>query len=58
MLHWPLRLMFIIGGLFLAMPHNPFINISESALFALSFGVLAVAAILTLLHRRLVPVAA
>lgn len=58
LLHWPLRLMFIIGGLFLAMPHNPFLNMSEAALFALSFGVLTVAAILTILHRRLAPAVA
>lgn len=53
LLHWPLRLAFIIGGLFLAMPHNPFLNMSESMLFALSFGVLGGAALLTMAHRRL-----
>lgn len=53
LLHWPLRLAFIVGGLFLAMPHNPFLNMSESTLFALSFGVLGGAALLTMAHRRL-----
>ncbi len=55
LLHWPLRFAFILGGLFLAMPHNPFLNMSESTLFALSFGVLGAAAVLALLHRRMVP---
>ena len=55
LLHWPLRLGFIIGGFFLAMPHNPFLNMSESTLFALSFGVLGGTALAGLAHRKLVP---
>ena len=55
LLHWPLRLGFIIGGLFLAMPHNPYILMTEQTLFILSFGVIAASVAVALMHRRLVP---
>ncbi|MBQ0744661.1 MAG: hypothetical protein KBT85_15320, partial [Pseudomonas sp.] len=55
LLHWPLRLGLIVGGLFLAMPHNPYILISEQTLFILSFGLIALTLALGLMHRRWSP---
>ncbi|PAU87051.1 C4-dicarboxylate ABC transporter [Pseudomonas sp. WN033] len=57
LLHWPLRLLFIFGGLLLAMPHNPFLALSETQLFVLSFASIAGAVLLTLAHRTLRPAA-
>ncbi len=57
LLHWPLRLLFIFGGLLLAMPHNPFLALSEMQLFVLSFASIAGAVLLTLAHRTLRPAA-
>ncbi|AQZ94233.1 TRAP transporter permease [Halopseudomonas phragmitis] len=57
LLHWPLRLLFICGGLLLAMPHNPFLALSEMQLFILSFATIAGAVLLTLAHRTLRPAA-
>lgn len=54
-LHWPLRLLFIFGGMLLAMPHNPLINMSELQLFGLSFALIAAGVLLTLAHRTLRP---
>ena len=55
LMHWPLRALFVVGGLFLAMPHNPYVPVSETMLFVLSFGLIAAAILLTLVHRRLAP---
>ncbi|MCL5041684.1 MAG: TRAP transporter permease [Gammaproteobacteria bacterium] len=54
-LHWPLRLMLIIGGLLLAMPHNPLVALGELQLFLLSIGILATAFVMAGLHKKFVP---
>jgi hypothetical protein len=55
LLHWPLRILFAVGGLFLAMPYNPYVPLTETMLFVLSFGLIFAAIGLTVMHRRLAP---
>ncbi|SDU37388.1 TRAP transporter permease [Halopseudomonas salegens] len=54
-LHWPLRLMLVVGGLLLAMPHNPLLALNELQLFLLSIGILVAAFVLAGLHKKLQP---
>jgi TRAP transporter 4TM/12TM fusion protein len=51
-LQWPVRGLFIIGGLLVAMPHNPLINVPEVGMLALALACLISATLLSLLSRK------
>ncbi|WP_416139358.1 TRAP transporter permease [Halomonas sp. HK25] len=51
-LQWPVRGLFIIGGLLVAMPHNPLINVPEVGMLALALACLVAATLLSLLFRK------
>ncbi|WP_253448645.1 TRAP transporter fused permease subunit [Halomonas sp. Y3] len=51
-LQWPVRVLFIVGGLLVAMPHNPLINVPEAGMLALAIGCLTLATLLSFLLRR------
>src|SRR5690554_3324148 len=51
-LQWPVRGLFIVGGLLVAMPHNPLINVPEAGMLALAIGCLTLATLLSFLLRR------
>lgn len=54
-LHWPLRIMLVIGGLLLAMPHNPLVAMTELQLFVLSISILILAFVMAGLHKKFLP---
>ncbi len=52
---WPVRTLFIVGGLLVALPHSPLINISEATLLTGALGCIVAATLLSLLRRRPCP---
>ncbi|WP_218927542.1 MULTISPECIES: TRAP transporter fused permease subunit [Halomonadaceae] len=51
-LQWPVRTLFIAGGLLIALPHNPLIDIGEITLLVGALGCILAATLLSLLRRR------
>lgn len=56
-LQWPVRGLFMLGGLLIAMPHNPLIDITEPALLVTALACIVMAILLRLIQRRSCPAA-